>query len=56
MWGPLRLVAAAHVAGRLEREYLTAENPASLHELPRIEVELTLGASVWFPPRGPGGS
>ncbi len=56
MWGPLRLVAAAHVAGRLEREYLTAENPVSLHELPRIEVEMTVGASVRFPPPGPGGS
>ncbi len=55
VWGPIRLIAAGQVALRLQRQDLATENPVSLHELPRTEVELTIGASVSFPtPRTEG--
>jgi hypothetical protein len=51
VWGPLRLFAAGQVARRLQRQQLATDNPVSIHELPRAELELTVGASVSFPTR-----
>jgi hypothetical protein len=48
-WGPVRLVAAAQAARRLRPQVLTTENPTDSHELPPLELELSIGALVSFP-------
>lgn len=52
-WGHVRLVAAAQAARRLRSQVLTTESPAATHELPPLEMELTLAALVSFPKSRP---